>query len=156
MEVNDDQGIKQVLIDAYKQVCRFSNSDVCLQIIRQVEYSEADRRLSFNNAGLSELNFKQLLSALKYILKHEKLSKEVEQLSFRQNTEMSDNELQLLVSVLVKVVDAVVVVVGEDVSVVLDVWLVVGVVVSVGVRVKVVVGVVVGVVHRQSPKSPAW
>ena len=83
MEVNDDQGIKQVFIDAYKQVCRFSNSDVCLKIIKQVEYSEADRRLSFNNAGLSELNFKQLLSALKYILKHEKLSKEVEQLSFR-------------------------------------------------------------------------
>ena len=58
-------------------MCRFSNSDVCLRIIRQVEYSEAEKRLSFNNAGLSELNFKQMLSALKYILKHEKLSKEV-------------------------------------------------------------------------------
>ena len=58
------EDITEIFIDAYKQVCRFGNVDLCAKVIRHVEYSEAEKKLSFNHAGLSDKNFKQVVAAL--------------------------------------------------------------------------------------------
>ena len=50
--------IARIFIDTYTQVCRFNDVDVSQKVISQVEYSENEKKLSFNHAGLSERNFK--------------------------------------------------------------------------------------------------
>ena len=77
-----ENDIKTIFVDTFKQVCRFNNTDVCKKVIRHVEYSEAEKKLSFNHAGLSEKSFPQVLLALQHVLKLDKVCTSIEELSF--------------------------------------------------------------------------